>query len=101
MIQQDPSTYVATDTRVAFSSQAPVGVAFPLFSCCRFAMAPKSKQTLLNLVQARREFLDLNVQAGMVAGTTKFQNMSKNALDAIRTQADLLKGLATEEANDI
>ena len=56
------------------------------------------KASLLTFMKARREYLDLNMQAGMVVGSNKYKTMSQSTVAALTSQVKAVTNIAADEA---
>ena len=62
-------------------------------------MSAMPKGSLLSFFNARAEFLELNVIAGMAVGGQPFARMSKEVASSLQTHVKAVAGIPAEEAN--
>ena len=62
-------------------------------------MAKSCKTPLLRFVEARKEYLDLNVMAGLTEESEPFKNLSAATSSSIQSHVRALAGISPEDAN--
>ena len=61
-------------------------------------MAKSCKTPLLRFVEARKEYLDLNVMAGLAEESESFKKLSDDTSSSIQTHIRALAGISPQDA---
>ena len=62
-------------------------------------MAQSRRTPLLSFVEARKEYLDLNVMAGLTEESDSFKNLSAATSSSIQSHVRALAGISPQDAN--